>query len=542
MNTSTEEFDCIVVGAGSAGCVVAARLSEAGYRVALLEAGGSDKKFWIRVPVGYGRLFFDERVNWKYSSEADKGLNGRSSYWPRGKVVGGSSSINAMVYYRGLPHDYDDWASAGNPFWSWDQVKSTFIKIENFLDSKNKVHGDGALKITDPGRWYHRIRDYYFKAAIELGLPHNPNMIADEGVGDYCITSRDGWRCSAANAFLYPAMKNGRITLIKDATAERIIFKDGRATGVEFCKGRQRRQLYANREVIICGGAVNSPKLLEHSGIGDETRLSSLGIDVVCHSPQVGENLQDHIAVSYFYRSKIPTLNNQLHSNWGKMLAGIRYLLTRKGPLSLSVNQCGGFVRSDSTQQVADMQLYLSPITYSKSADNTSTTLNPDSYAGFQICFQPSRPKSRGSIHIHSTDTDQAPIIKPEYLSDPQDINDIVRGGALMKRFAQTKALGSIIEAPVSVDPVTMSNDELIEDFRNRADTVFHPCGTCRMGQDIRSSVVDQRMRVHGVKGLRVVDASVFPNVTSGNTNGPTIMLAYRSADFIVADLQNSNL
>jgi len=542
VNKSAKEPDYIVVGAGSAGCVVAARLSDAGYRVALLEAGGSDKRFWIRVPVGYGKTFFDEQVNWKYLTQSDSGLNGRSSYWPRGKVIGGSSSINAMVYYRGLPHDYDDWALAGNPSWSWNNVQDTFHSIENFLDSQNKIHGNGVLKITDPSRWYHCIRDFYFNAARELKLPHNPNMIDGEGVGDYCITSRDGLRCSAANAFLYPALKNGRIELIQNATAQHILFDDNRATGIEYKKNGHTTRLYAKHEVIICGGAINSPKLLEHSGIGDAQRLSSLGIDVVCDSPHVGENLQDHIAISYFYRSKIPTLNNQLHSSWGKVLAGIRYLLTRKGPLALSVNQCGGFVRSDPSQPVPNMQLYVSPITYSKSPDNKLTTVNPDSYAGFQLCFQPSRPKSRGSIHVDSTDPQDHPIIMPKYLSSEDDVDDIVRGGVLMKQFAQSNALGSIIEEPIDADPSHMSPDELVEDFRNRADTVFHPCGTCRMGMGVESSVVNERMKVHGANGLRVIDASVFPNVTSGNTNGPTIMLAYRSAGFIIEDQQHSNL
>lgn len=535
----SDTYDYIVIGAGSAGCVLADRLTANGrYRVLIVEAGGSDRRFWIKVPIGYGRTFFDERVNWRYETEAETGLGGRRSYWPRGKVLGGSSSINAMCYVRGLPGDFDDWESAGNPGWSWHDVKACFERSECMIHSDGRRVGDGPLFISDVSKDCHPINQEFFNAARELGLPRTDdcNGGQPEGVGNYRITVRDGLRCSAADAFLRPALRRTNLRMVTRAHATRVLFEGSRASGIEFSHRGRLHQAKAIREVIVSGGAINSPQLLQLSGVGPAPLLRDLGIAVVREAPAVGRNLQDHLGIDYFYRSRVPTLNDELHPWWGKLWAGFKYLALRSGPLRLSVNQFGGFVRSRPDINRPDLQLYLNPITYTTTyTTNKRPLLNPDSFSGFATSFQPCRPGSRGHLEIISDDPLQKPRIRANYLSDNRDIEDVIAGGRLLRELARTVALQSIIEAPVGADLESMGDEQIVEDFRQRASTVFHPVGTCRMGSDPRTAVVDTHLRVHGVRGLRVVDASVFPALTSGNTNAPTIMVAQKGAGKILA-------
>ncbi|WP_454685382.1 GMC family oxidoreductase [Ancylobacter moscoviensis] len=532
-----QEFDYIVVGAGSAGCVLADRLSASGkYTVLVLEAGGSDRRFWIKVPIGYGRTFYDETVNWKFETEPDAGLGGRRGYWPRGRVVGGSSSINALVYCRGLPDDFDDWREAGNPGWGWEDVRAAFERSETLHDEDGR-RGSGPLHVANVAREIHPLSRHYIAASREMGLPvtRDFNGPQPEGVGFYWITTHRGLRCSAADAFLRPALARRNCRLVKNALVRRVLFSGRKAVGVEYEAGGEVRRARAGREVVLSAGAINSPKILQLSGIGPGALLRGHGIDVVHDNPGVGGNLQDHLAVSYFYKAREPTLNNVLNPWTGKIRAGLRYILTRRGPLSISVNQCGGFVRSSPAAPRPDLQLYFNPLTYTTAPEGKRPLMNPDPYPGFILSFQPCRPSSRGRIDIRSPDPHTAPAIEPNSLSSNQDIETVIAGGRFMRRMANTEAMRALIseEIPPLLQPMT--DEEIVEDFRARSGSVFHPVGTCGMGPRERGNVVDATLSVYGVEGLRVVDASIFPNITSGNTNAPTIMVGQKGADMILA-------
>ena len=536
----SDEFDFVIVGAGTAGCVLAHRLSENGkYSVAVLEAGGSDMLLWIQLPIGYGRTFFMKPINWMYDSEPVAGLGGRSSYWPRGKVIGGSGSINAMVHVRGQPHDYDDWAAMGNPGWGWDDVLPWFIKAEDHDLGSGPLHGQGGPQhVTDITARAHPLCQTFIKTGEALGFPATADMngAQSEGVGLYQINTKGGWRSSTANAYLHPALRRGAVDLRLHAQATRILFDGKRATGVAYRQGKVEKTVKARREVILSGGAVNSPQLLQLSGIGDAALLKSLGIVPLVDAKAVGQNLQDHLAVSYFYGSTVPTLNDELLPLMGKVKAGLNYLFNRGGPLSMSVNQGGGFVRSTPDQPRVNLQLYFSPVSYTKSSFAERKLLNPDPFSAFLLSFNACRPTSRGHLQIRSADPFVHPEIHPNYLATQQDIDDAIVGNRLLRTLASTAPLADIITEELVPGRHLQSDNELLADFRARADTVYHPTCTCTMGADPRNSVVDARLRVHGVEGLRVVDASVFPTVTSGNTNAPTVMVAEKGAVMILED------
>jgi choline dehydrogenase len=531
-----EEFDYIVVGAGTAGCVLAERLSaDRRTTVLVLEAGDIDRYFWIKMPIGYGRTFADRRVNWMYQAEASPGLNGRTMYWPRGKVLGGSSSINALVYCRGLPEDFDGWAALGNPSWGWSDVKPYFEKSERFVNDRGYVRGGGPLDVKDVTPALHPIHANWLAAARELKLPVTDDFNGEHplGFGTYQITVRDGRRWSAADAFLRPALTRPNVRLVTEALAAKVSIVSRRAVGVEYLQGGTRHLARARREVILCGGTVNSPQLLQLSGIGNAAELSALGIAPILDSRAVGENLQDHLAVVYSYKATRPTLNNELHSNFAKLKVGLKYLLTRRGPASLSVNQFGGFVRTNPEATArADVQLYCNPVTY-PAGDFARRRINVDAFAGFYLCYQPTRPTSVGQIKIGSSDCRQPPRILPNYLSTHKDVTDVKYAARFLKSLAQTRAIAELIQEPVGPDILSMDDAAMLEDFRARAATVYHPVGTCRMGPTPDGAVVDAKLRVHGIEALRVADASVFPTVTAANTNAPTFMVAQKAADLI---------
>ena len=531
------EFDVIIVGAGSAGCVLAERLSADGSkRVLLLEAGGSDRRFWIKTPIGYGKTFYDARVNWRYTTEPDQGLGGRSSYWPRGKVLGGSSSINAMVYCRGLPGDFDDWRAAGNPGWGWSDLEPVFRRLERRVRADGAVQGDGPLWVSERAPEYHPVKRHFLAAAQELGLPASTDFNGEqpEGVGAYAINTRDGLRYSAADAFLRPALGRANLTVRTQALVQRILFEGQRAVGVEYRHQGQVLRAQALGEVLLAGGAVNSPQLLQLSGIGPPQLLQDLGIGVVHANAAVGGGLQDHIGINYFYRASEPTLNSALGSWPGRLRAGLRFVLQRSGPLSLSVNQMGGMVRSSSTLERPDTQLYFNPLSYSTEYVGKRPLFRPDPYPGFILGFNPCRPSSRGRIAIASPDVAQAPRIYSNALANAQDIASVLAGARLIGRLQQTRAMQGLMLGQPAVNPAALDDAALLADFQARSGTVYHPCGTCRMAPEAAGGVVDAALRVHGVQGLRVIDASVFPNITSANTHGPTVMLAYKAADLIM--------
>ncbi len=529
-----QEFDYIVVGAGSGGCVMAERLSADGRSTVLvLEAGGHDRRLWVQMPIGYGKTFYDSRVNWKFEAQPDPGLRDRRIYFPRGKVVGGSSSINAMVYARGLPGDFDDWARLGNPGWSWDDVRPVYESFERRVDAQgHAAHVGGPLFVSDVRRQLHPMARHFFAAAQEAGLPFTEdfNGAQPEGVGRYQINTRHGLRWSAADAFLRPALRRGTVELQTCATVDRIVFDGRRATGVNYRMGGSRCSARARHAVVLCAGAVQSPQLLQVSGVGPGALLQKLGVPVVLDQPQVGANLQDHLAMSYYYRATEPTLNNVLGSLWGRLRIGLQYVATRGGPLGISVNQVGGFVRSHPDAPQADMQLYCNPISYTLNQAKSTTHIVPDAFAGFILCFQPCRPQSRGALHITGPTVEDPLHIAPNYLSHPEDVAQALRGARLIQRLEHTAAMRGLIAQSIAPALEGMDDAAMVEDFRQRASTCYHPVGTCRMGPDARSAVVDTHLQVHGLQGLHIADASVFPTVTSGNTHAPTTMVAHKGA------------
>ena len=533
-------FDYVIVGAGSAGCVLANRLTENGRNsVLVLEAGGSDWHPYIWIPIGYGKTFYDTRLNWAFETEPEPELNNRRIYVPRGKVIGGSSAINAMVYIRGHRGDYDDWEAKGNPGWGYDDVLPWFKKAETSDQGGNEWRGgDGPLHVATLDRDLHPICTNFISAGVESGLTHKHDFNLDdpEGVGVYQNTARDGFRMSAARAYLHPARKRANLQVQKRAHVTRLLMDGNRVTGVEYKQSGKTKTAMAGREVILSAGAIQSPQILQLSGIGPPEILSAHGIDIAHNLPGVGRHLQDHLAIDNYYRSKVPTLNGELGPWWQKLRHGLNYVLRRRGPLTLGVNQGGGFYRTRAELERPNQQLYFSPVSYTKAPEGVKQLLRPDPFPGFLLSTQPTRPTSTGHVSIRSSDPFDAPIIQPNYLSTDQDITDMLEGARFLRTLAAATSLAEIIAEEIHPGPGVQSDEEYVAFIRERAGTVYHPVSTCRMGPDPKRDVVDPRLRVHGLAGLRVVDASVFPTVTTGNTNAPVIMVAEKAADMIIND------
>ncbi|WP_421780166.1 GMC family oxidoreductase [Kiloniella litopenaei] len=540
MGKEKQSFDYIIVGAGSAGCVLASRLSESGkYSVLLLEAGGSDKRFWVQVPIGYGKTYYQKAVNWMYLTEADEGTANRQSYWPRGKVLGGSSSINAMVYIRGHKKDYDDWAALGNPGWSYQDVLPYFKKSEfNQLGDDGYRGTDGPMHVSDVSEDLHPLCQNFIRSGQELGLAYNENFngAEQEGIGLYQTTTRNGFRESAAKAFLHPALKRKNLKLTTHAHVSKVLFDGKKVIGVQYVRKGKTSTVTAKKEVILSGGSINSPQLLQLSGVGPKALLDEHNIPVVINSPAVGQNLQDHIGMDYLYSCTVPSLNDELHSWWGKLVAGLKYVLFRRGPLSLSINQGGGFIKTRPDLEQPNIQLYFSPVSYTRAPAGTRPMLNPDPFSAFQLGLTNCRPTSRGEIKIKSTDPFEPPMIKPNYLSTDEDVAEMLEGVKYLRKLAETKAFKDIIIEEFRPGKECQTDEELIADIRGYAWTCFHPSGTCRMGPDPEKFVVDHKLRVHGIDALRVIDASIFPNVPSGNTNAAAIMVGEKGADLVLSD------
>lgn len=532
--------DFIVIGAGSSGCVVAERLSENGkYSVVLLEAGGTDNRFFVKMPLGYGKTFFDPTVNWAFQTESDTGLGGRKDFWPRGKVVGGSSSINAMVWIRGSRLNYDSWRDAGNIGWGWDDMLPIFKAIENVPFGDPKYRGQsGPVHIRNIEKQVHPLTHSFIAACEELGLHYNSDFNADsqEGVGIYQLNSKDGRRFSIADSFLKPALNRSNLRLIKNAMVTKIEFDGKRAVHVEFDKNGSKQIMSANKEIILCAGAIMSPKLLELSGIGQVKKLNQFGIEVVNENNQVGENLNDHQGINYTYKSNQKTLNDQLRPWWGKLVAGTQYLLFKKGPLSLSINHGGGFFKTDEKRAEPNMQLYFQAFSTVVPGVDEKPILTPDPFSGFSIGLSNCNPRSTGSVHIASADPNKQPTIKTSCFSDERDVKEMLMAVKYLRKIANAPSMKKVIVEEVLPGIEVLSDEALIEDFRQRSGTVYHPVSTCKMDIDEKKSVVDPRLKVHGIEGLRVIDASIFPEIITGNTNAACVAVGWKGAQMILED------
>ncbi len=535
-----QTYDFIVVGSGSAGSVVAERLSASGrFSVLVLEAGGSDRRFFVQMPLGYGKTFYDPVVNWNYRTEPDPGLAGNADHWPRGKVLGGSSSINAMVWVRGAREDFDAWKAAGNPGWGYEDVLPAFKAIEDNQAGADEWRGAGGpLHVSDCSSAVHPLTRRYLAAGQQAGLPLNPdfNGARQEGVGIYQISTKGGRRMSAARAFLRPAMKRANVRVETNALATRILFEGARAVGVEYLRDGQKRTVRAARETIVSAGSVNAPQLLQLSGVGPALLLRQLGIPVVSDNANVGANLQDHVGINYTFKGRQATLNQILRPWWGKAWVGARYLLLRSGPLSLSMNNAGGFFRTDPALPLPNMQLYFQAFSTVIPRNGERPILTPDPWPGFSIGLSNCRPSSRGEIMIRSANPCEHPRIVANALSTEADVAEMLAAVKFVRRIASMPAMAEFIEEEMLPGPSIQSDDELIADFRRRCGTVYHPVSTCRMGPDPARSVVDARLKVHGLDGLRVIDASIFPDNISGNTNAASIMTGWKGAEMVLED------
>ncbi len=533
-------YDFVIIGAGSAGCVLADKLSASGrYSVLLLEAGCDDRRFFVQMPLGYGKTFYNPAVNWMYAAEPDAGLNGQRDHWPRGKLLGGSSSINAMVWIRGHRDDYEAWKAAGNPGWGWDDVLPAFKAMEDNQAGGSALRGTGGpLHITQTRDQVHPLTQAYIDSCGKLGLPYNPDFNGEnqEGAGTYQITTRNGLRLSAARAFLRPAMKRKNLTVLKHALATKILFEGKRAIGVAFEQNGKPATVRASREVIVSGGAINSPQLLQLSGIGPATLLARHNIALLHDNKNVGQHLQDHLGINYTWRMKVPTLNDTLRPWWGKLKVGLQFLLLRKGPLSLSINHGGGFFRTDPSYNVPNMQLYMQAFSTLLPKAGERPLLNPDPFSGLSIGLSNCRPASRGHIEIKSSNPHEHPAITPNAFGTDHDVAEMLAAVKYLRKIAAEEPIASLIAEELRPGPAVQSDADLIHDFKQRSGTVYHPSCTCRMGPDEATSVVDARLRVHGVERLRVIDASAFPSLIGGNTNAPAILMGWKGAEMILED------
>jgi len=529
----TSEFDYVIVGAGSAGCVLANRLSaDRKNSVLLLEAGPRDTNLWIHVPLGYGRLFKEKSVNWMYQTEPEPGLEGRSVFQPRGKVLGGSSSINGLLCVRGQHEDYDRWRQHGNQGWGFDDVLPYFKKAEDQQRGADDFHGAGGpLPVSDLGH-PDPLSAAFITAAAEVGLPVNRdfNGASQEGAGFFQTTTRHGRRASTAVAYLRPAKGRGNLRVETSALGQRIVFAGRRAEAIEYRQAGVLKTARARKEILISGGAFNSPQLLQLSGIGPAELLRQHGIEVVLDAPGVGHDLQDHMQVRVVMRCSKPiTLNDIVNNPVRKVLTGLQYAAFRTGPLTIAAGTSGAFVKTNPRLATPDVQIHFLPF----STDKMGEKLH--SFSGFTASVCQLRPESRGSLRIRSANPAVPPEIRINYLSTEVDRTTNIEGLKMLRKILKAPALRPYVVEEVDPGAKVASDEALLSYCRARGSTIYHPTSTCRMGND-PLAVVDQRLRLRGVEGLRVVDASVMPDLVSGNTNAAVIMIAEKASDMILQD------
>ena len=531
MAPADHSYDYVVVGAGPAGCLLANRLSaDPGCRVLLLEAGGRDNYPWIHIPVGYLYCIGNPRTDWCFKTEAQPGLDGRSLGYPRGKVLGGCSSINGMIYMRGQARDYDHWAEQGNPGWAWDDVLPLFKASENHYGGASELHGNAGEWRVERQRYSWAILDAFREAAAQSGIASidDFNSGDNQGCGYFQVNQRSGVRWNAAKAFLRPVRHRPNLTVLTGVEVDKVLLDNGRASAVQARWQGSEQRYQARREIILCAGAVGSPGILQRSGIGPRPLLERLGIPVLHELPGVGGNLQDHLQLRLIYKvSNVRTLNQVANTHWGKLGMGLRYLYDRSGPLAMAPSQLGAFVRSHPEQPTPNLQYHVQPL----SLDRFGEPLHR--FAAFTASVCNLRPLSRGRVDIRSANPGDAPVIDPNYLSEPEDLRVAAQAIRLTRQIVQAPALAAF--APVEYLPgAALNTEEQLQQAAGQiGTTIFHPVGTCRMGNG-PLDVVDAQLRVHGVAGLRIADASIMPQITSGNTCSPTLMIGEKAAQLIL--------
>ncbi len=527
------EADFVVVGAGSAGCVLANRLSaDPNHTVILLEAGGKDWNPWIHVPVGYFKTMHNPSVDWCYRTEPDPGLNGRQLDWPRGKVLGGSSSLNGLLYVRGQPEDYDRWRQMGNEGWGWDEILPLFKKAEDQERGEDEFHGVGGPLSVSNMRLSRPIVDSWVAAAQNAGHPYNSdyNGATQEGVGYFQLTARKGRRCSTAVGYLNPVKKRPNLQIVTKAMTTRVVIENKRAVGVAYLgSDGQEKIVRAKREVVLSSGAIGSPQIMMLSGLGEAEQLKANGIEVIKDLPGVGKNLQDHLQARLVYKCNEPTLNDEVRSYLNQMRIGLKYVLFRAGPMTMAASLATGFLKTRDEVATPDIQFHIQPW----SADSPGEGVHPFSAFTASVCQL--RPESRGEIRLKGPDAKTYPTIHPNYLATETDRKTIVDGIKIALDISKQQPLAGKIAEQFRPGPEETSDEQLLEWARNNATTIYHPTGTCKMGQDTQA-VVDARLRVHGIAGLRIADCSIMPEIVSGNTNAPAIMIGEKASNMILED------
>ncbi len=534
-----ENFDIVIVGAGSAGCIITNQIiKNTNYRVLLIEAGSSDNNPIIQVPLGYGMTFYHKKMNWNFYSETQDNLFNREIYYPRGKVLGGSGSINAMIYARGLISDFENWDLSES--WSWENIKTSYEQIEFEVNENTKTLPSNKIPVNDISTQHHPILKNFFDASKDFDFTFNRQLksCTENQVGHYNVNIFKGFRNSSSKVFLKPIQNHSNLTILTKTEVLKLNYENKKIIGLNIRHKNKIITVKPKIGTILSSGSIMTPYLLLKSGIGNAKDLEDLNIPLNLHSPHVGKNFQDHLGLDYLYKTFKPTLNKDLGTWRGRIKSTLRYFYNRSGPLSLSLNQGGGYINWNSLDPYPNIQLYFNPLTYSVSYKNRRPLLNTDKFNGFIIGFNSCRPKSVGEVKLKLFKDNYQPSINPNYLSDERDIHDLYAAFDFIRKFSINKNISDIIKSPVNIDLIKTTDQELLDHFKSNATTIYHPCGTCRMSKDISTGVVSDKLKVHGLDNLWIVDASIMPNITSGNINAPVMMLSHLSSKIILEELK----